>query len=81
MRLFKWGRKRREFRYKSTYMNRTLKDIEIATMYAGAVLSKSEVLKLFGYSPKTYFHDTSIKSRGLVRQKSKDEYIVVSPDG
>lgn len=69
--------KRVEHRFKLDVQSRKHADLIIANEHAGEVMSKSEILRLFGYSPKTYIHDTAVKSAGLIKRLSNGRYKVV----
>lgn len=72
-------RKRTEHRYAKSVHARAVGDLRTARRHAGEILSKAEVLRLFGYSPTTYIHDTTVKSSGLVVRVGRDSYKVVAP--
>lgn len=73
-------RKRTEHRYSVSVHKRATSDIRTARRCAGRILTKAEVLKLFGYSPTTYIHDTTIKTNGLIVRLGNDKYKVMKPD-
>lgn len=70
-------RKRKEHRYKVKEQTRKANDLRIANLHAGRILSKEKVLRTFGYSPKTYIHDTTIMRQGLIKRVGKDKYKIV----
>jgi hypothetical protein len=74
-------RKRTEYRYRRRMGKLIESDAVKAERYAGHVLSKSAILRIFGYSPNTYINDTRLRSNKLIRKLSNGKYKVVAPRG
>lgn len=73
-------RKRREHRHRMSFKTRHEADLKIAQKFDGEIFTSEGILNLFGYSPTTYIHDTTIISNGLVVKLKDGNYKVVHPD-
>jgi hypothetical protein len=78
--LFGGKRQRVEHRYRMPLKLLVESDAVKVERYAGHVLSKEAILRIFGYSPNTYINDTRIVRNKLVRKMKDGKYKVVNPN-
>lgn len=57
--------------------NAHLRDEINAKRHMGKFFTKKQILRIFGYSPQTYIHDTNVMHRGLVVEVGPNRFKVV----